>query len=328
MNDRTPPRKLGYGPLAVLEWLCEVPEGQRLMVQPSGPGPWLFEAGPPGEDGRRPLRRSIIDSDPVLRERFGGRGSVDVTGLVRVGFAHFQEMQGFRDADAKRAWADLSARYDTGHFGYSHNVWVPGPEAYRYWRETGAPALAALRAARDAERARDERLVVIKAPWTPRREVPEALARMLPKDFRHPLAPRRTERAYAIARVVRQTPTRLYVTDVERLAKGAGWSVSEDPVRNSADGEYVEPSAVMMDGATPRAARALAAIEAEHAAEAEEAFQETLRRIAPALLDLSMLLDQRAARRDDEIREAIEAARAAGDEYGSPEREGPAGPGR
>lgn len=320
-TSKAPPRKLGYGPLAILEWLCEAGEGERLLSVPSGGGPWLFEALAAGPDGRRPLRRTVIAESAALKERFGGRATVDVSGLTRIGFEHYQEMDAARDPERKRAWTAFAERYDTHPFGYTHSVWVPGPETFRYWQDGGKADLEAMRTARARERERSARLVLIKAPWTPSGKLPDDLARLLPRDFRLPLAPRKAERAYALARVVRETPTRLYVAEVERLSPGAGWSFADDPVRNSADGPYVEPGAVMMDHADRRAALAIAAVEEEHAAEADAALAETLRRIAPALLDLSSLLAQREARRVDEIRGIAEApgeARTDADEADKP----------
>ncbi len=252
--ERKRPTKLGYAPLALLEWLCEAAPGDRLFCEGGG-GPttsrhvWLFEAGPPGPDGRRPLTRIIPGThaghDAAMLERLGGRASIDPSGLMREGFERYQESSSRMGPRHAQAWGALARRYDTKWFSYTDNVYLPDKGAYAYWRSEGAGRLAALRAEREEARRLADRTVLLRGSWRPTPRLDDALARILPRGFRMPLAEEPFDRPYALARVVKATPTRLYVEDVRRLdapGREAGGPTSCATARTGRGGSTRPPS--------------------------------------------------------------------------------------
>lgn len=314
--ERKRPSKLGFAPLALLDWLCEAPRGDRLFSEGGGMSTrhlWLFEAGAAGPDGRRPLTRIIPGvrngEDAAMLERLGGRASFDATGLVREGFERYQEMSDRRAAKPGEAWESLARRYDAKWFAYSDNVYLPTEAAYEYWRAEGRDRLASLRSERAEERRLADRTVLLRGSWRPAFRADAELARLLPRDFRMPVREEAFDRPYATARVVKATATRLYVEDVRRLDAPGQGSWADDVVRNGADGaRWVDPAAVWLDPATGRGVRALREAADDYAQGAADAFAETLRAIAPALASLQARVAQKAAMRDDEVRAALAAA--------------------
>ena len=308
------PRKLGFGPLALMEWLCAAPAGERMFSRGGGPDNshlWLFEAGPAGEDGRRPLRR-IIPGDrdgegAAMLAALGGRAAFDTHALTREGFEHRQHASGHLSQAGAAAWDDFSARYDAKWFRYTDSVSIPGPGAYAYWQAHGRGQLAALRALREERLREADRPVLVRAPWQPDPAMPDDLARIAPPRFRMPAVERGFDRPYATARVTKVTPRRVYVTGVERLSAPGEGRFLREPLNRAADGLWVSPGDVWLDPCDPAAVESLRAACDAYAEGACEAVLAAMHVVVPAMKDLALALAQRAARREDEVREALAA---------------------
>lgn len=329
--NRKRPNKLGFGPLAVLEWLCEAPMGNRFIATGGGGGRsgtrhvWFYEAGEPDADGSRKLSRFILGddrgSDPgnALMIRMGGVTFVDTDGLTREGFDHRTPSPDRFGGKVSQSYFDFVAPFMKGRtrepFSYTDNIYVPNEGAYAFWREFGRPALDALRAEREEARRASDRIVLVSAVFVPDNEMPEEIRKVLPANISMPVRRPAARRAYATARVVKEGQGRLYVTEIQRLPTPPGGRWRDDPFSGSEPNVYVSKDDVMVDRASRSLGTKVAAIYAEQEEDSRSAIRQALDQLAPVLAQLGSRLDQQGSRAEDEVRDAIaEAARRASDD--------------
>lgn len=308
--------KIGYPALALLDWLCEKGPDARIFAGGEH-GVYLYEVQPPGPDGKRKLVRAWPVSGPLERnpeaqallDRLGGRATIDYHALYTSKFIRGYNGLGHVGTDraqARRNYEAFVARLDKDYFHFSQTAYVLTREGYEFWKDKGRAMAAEARARRDAERAATARTVLIGRPATIRPRLPAELAKRIPKDLHLPLPSRRIVAPYATATVVRTTPTRLYVRDVETLP--ATESFGERPIGGSFPHQFVSPEAVMVDDCSPRLAVRLAEITAEFQAEADAIGTRIVEEMLPKLIDLDSRLKQKDAERADAVAEALREA--------------------
>ena len=296
------PPKFSLPQLALIEWLMEKPAA-RFFIR-SQFDLYLYEIGKGPEGGHDTLKRFIPADDKTLLAQLGGRSKFDVHAIYKAGFVNVLGMH-----SNSAGLARFKARFGRDPFHYSEQVQLPRKEMQEFWEAHGRRQLQELRDRKAADIAAVERLVVLGCDHSLEVRVPSDIAALLPKDFRMPLGLGRVRQPYALARVVKETETRVYV---DRVKPFFDIGYRANPVSGSASGTYVERSAIMMDPATPQAMEALAGVFREHCESVEARVLETLREIAPALSLLHSKLAQSSAMYDDLIREVLESHATAG----------------
>jgi hypothetical protein len=245
----------------------------------------------------------------ALLDRLGGRDTIDYHVLYAFKFIHgFNGLGhvGVDRAQSRKNYEAFVAKLDRDYFHFSQTAYVLTRSGYEFWKEKGRAMATEARARREAERAAVARTVLIGGPATVRPRLPVDLAKKIPKGLQLPLPSRRIVVPYATATVVKSTPTRLYVRDVEILPSTEG--LATRPIGGSVPHQYVSPEAVMVDDCSPRLAARLAEIAVEFQADADAIGARIVEEMLPKLLDLDSRLKQKDAERADAVAEALRAA--------------------
>lgn len=298
MNEKSSPSpfKLTFAQLALMEWLMENPT-LRFFVR-SAYSTTLYEIQRGEGEGNDSYTYVNLESDKELLARFGGRAKFDDHGLWKAGLVQSLHMLTNRPALDR-----FVARFSRNPFHYNDSIVRPKQSMVDYWNAHGKEQLRLLREKRASDLAAVERWVVIGCTHPIEANIPPDVASMLPSSFHFPFSLGRILKPYALARVVKETETRVYVDDVKPYTDAR---YRHNPVSGSASGAYVERSSIMLDPATPAAMDELVGIFNDHVESVNERVASTLRDIAPALQLLQNKLLQGSAMYDDLIREALE----------------------
>jgi hypothetical protein len=313
---KTELRKLKFEQLALIDWLAE--EGtDRFVAGDRG----LYENQDlrfyevHGDGGVR--RAARIEAGDDLLERVGGTFRVDVTLLGRL------DVLAVFDSTAKPAPDGTPNRFnrfvalagaDPAEFSRSMVIGRVGAQSRDWWSRQGREEFETRKSKRAAERSAVERTIIIGASCTVTPIMDPEIARQLPPGFHNPARPLKAVRPTWSATVVKETDTRVYVTNVRRIRPAAGYEDREShPIGGRVPNQFVERDSIMVDSATPALVARIAEIDAEHVDGFQVAFNSEMALALPFLLSMHARHLQNDAMRDDLIREAIEAeARAAG----------------
>lgn len=289
---QTLPKRLPIGNLALIEWLAANP-ARRFAVQDR----YDFRLCERKPEGGLEIHRPSAGGE--LLAKFGGRARIETSTLLRAGLIVGINPLGNRDAVQK-----LRDRIggDRDPFHYADNIYLPRKALVDFWENEGRGQIAAIRAERAQARERVDRMVILGTVHTIEPRIPDDLMTLLPPDLRLPMPSRKVLQPYATARVVKVSETRVYV---EEVVPAFEVSYRENPVSGSGSGAYVEPSAILLDPATPEAMEELVGLYRDRVAEIEAKYADTLREIAPALALLSNKLRQSDGMYEDLMRDAI-----------------------
>lgn len=294
--------KLSFPQLALLDWLFERDRKRFFSVYAGSHSPSeinLYEVTGVDEAGKKIVEQKLSTFSHgaealALIERLGGRAVIKTLDMHR--------------ADFFKAIRSMSSNYDgfvsqfTGD-GFNHQeiIYLVTDKAREWWAETGKEQFETLASERAMQRAAVDRLIVVGVLTDIKPKLPKELADKLPAGTKLPFS-RQAFRPQAIARVVKETASRIYVADVRPLRE---WEYCEgSAVQGRKPNQYVVRDNVILDDADMDTALKLAEIDAEHEADICRITVTAVEAMLPALMDLEARLLQKDAEREDLMREA------------------------
>lgn len=297
-----------YTQLALMDWMMEKP-GRRFATHMTvGTGGFdLWELGEEDANGKQPVTKILSqwnsgkDSE-VLIKRLGIKRTLDLSKLHSAGF--LTSLNGLTNRQSREKFI---ARLKQNPFHYSDAIDLPTRQAREWWAQTGKSDFERERGRREDNERKATRLVligqraVVSPTLTDTLRKAEQLGLKLP-DLRQYLV-----RPYAVARVVRETGTRLYVEDVEVIADVRGFDSRKPSISGFSPNQFVDKTSVMIDGVTKAEAHAILDLDAEYASDLSGILNDTINRVAPILIEASSRLAQKRAEREDMLKERIEA---------------------
>lgn len=255
--------KPGILELSLLGWLAADPK-VRFAIE-SEHSFACYEKLAPREDGLRPIRKLADfqkdDASSALKEWFGGKIAWKAGALAGDGFFDRYVMLGtaFKKEDRELFKAAVADVYIPGSWNLS-SVYIGATEAgIEWWKSTGAELhaslLAKIAAKREKHRAAERRAVF---GWVMHfdRKTPERIQDMLPQGMELPLPRLSGLRPMFTARIVKETPDRYYIEDVQSLNRASSL-IATLGVRSHGKHQYVDRDRLMLDHASQADAAAL-----------------------------------------------------------------------
>lgn len=308
--------KLGFGPLALLEWVTEKGPNARFFTRSDGDHLYLYtrtadqdgtpkvaRPWPPSGDWRKNVEACEIMA------RFDNKVAADTYAFRGLGLFELYNSLGHagndRKLEMKRYQAFVRDFVGRDLFHFSQTVYVPTARAFTFMAEVGAAQLAELRSKRAAARAAVTRTIVIGNRCTLRPELPEDIRRILPKGAVLPLPTRTFTRAYATATVISESKDRLYLAEVVRLPEiGEGHS----PISGSDPQQYIHKSAVLLDHASPETASAIAQLDSDYVADFQRMSDDLARKTIAMVTEMHSKMLQKDAEYRDSVQELLSGA--------------------
>lgn len=292
--------------LALLDWLferdrCRFFTYTARLDSTSEIG--LYETSGVDEGGKKKLVRVFPTGagkgDVELLERLGGRSTIQTHTLYQQKFLTQLGATGGR----RESFDKFMSQFSNENWHWAEIIYVPTDAARTYWQETGRGLFLAAAEKRKGVRAAVDRLVIVGARAKIHPRIPRELAERVPAGMTLPIPVRTAVRPQALARVVKETETRLYLSEVKPLRERA---ISEAYAVEGFDPNlYVARENVILDHADARIARRLAQIDAEHVEDLNRIAEQAVEAILPALISLESKFLQKDAERADMLREAI-----------------------
>lgn len=295
--------------LALLDWLFEK-DRLRFFTHTShmesATRTWLYEVAGQDEDGKKKLSRVYPShhsdgSDVRILERLGGRDSIQTHTLYQQKFIRQLTPTGDRERFEK-----FMEQFADRRWHWAEHIYLVTDTAREWWKAEGKALYQAAAAEREAERSATARMVVLGAMAAVRPEISSELRSRLPEGIPLPIPARRAVRPQSTAIVVRETETRLYVSDVTPLRTGI--YTERNVIEGRPPNEYVAKEHVMADHASPQMARRILEIDADYAEDLNRIAEQAVEAMLPALLELSSRLAQKDAERAFFMQEAIGSA--------------------
>jgi hypothetical protein len=313
-------KKLEYGTFALVEWLLEgtlrFATTQR-QLRKYGLSLWEINTEP----GDRKFVKHVGDGTyhgasndkeraPALIDRLGGDLDIAYEPLwnrkiITGNWSHTKNDKGpnafWRFFDTVGETLFSREAYDVALIRCTDNT-------LEWWNAQGREYFEALKEKRYSDRAKVARTVLIGSRCTIRAEIPPQIAERLPQGFRHPMPDTTVVRPTWTATVVKETATRLYVTDVVRVReerKALAWSREPDTIRGRAPNHYVDRADVIADHADTALVNKLVHIDADAAETVVTAAEQALREMVPILLNMFNRTFQNEVSRDEMTKEAI-----------------------
>ncbi len=312
-----PKIKLTFPELALLDWLCEPGPARRLFTYHphirSGGSMHYYELSEPNEEGKR--TPNMIQDRQVLHQlhlRFG-RENFSTMNLYRSKLLSNWHSLGHHAHGDKSSYEKLIDLLTRNPFHYADNIYAPSKAGRAYWENTGKAELERLREQQRNQRESVARTIVIGATDYVELSLDADMRKAFPSGFPLPLPKRRYRRAYATAEVVKETASRLYLTNVKQIP-GGQVNYNNNPIEGREPNCYIPREAVLLDHASPAAIRALIALDEEHIDSQQQALRSAFDQMLPILQALDSRLAQQAAMRDDMLRETLARFTAAPDE--------------
>lgn len=310
-SNRKP--KLGFGPLALLEWVTEMGPGTRFFTRSDGDHLYLYTRSV-DQDGKPKVVRPWPASGDwrqnaeacEIMARFDNKVAADTYVFRGLGLFELYNSIGHtgidRKVEQKRYENFVRDFVGADLFHFSQTVYVPTEKAFAFMAETGAAQLAELRNKRAAARAAVNRTIVIGSPCTVRPDLPEDVRKLLPKGAVLPLPVRTFMRAYATATVIGESKDRLYLADIAQLpAIGEGQS----PISGNDPHQYIQKSAVLVDHASAEVASALAQLDSEYADDFQRMSAELARKTIAIVTEMHSKMLQKDAEYRDSVQELL-----------------------
>jgi len=307
-------RQFNFSQLALMDWLMEKP-GRRFFVRLTGinlsASTHLYEREetPEGKwKKRRVYPRENSVENAALLDRLGGRENIRIDGLVKEGFLNAYSATSLSRSDAERTKKFLS-QFENLTLQWYETIYVPTKVLAQYWAETGRDIFSKLEERRLKEREAVSRLVVLGVEERIHPSIGAELAARLPKGINPPIPARRAKRPRAVARVVKESTERLYITDVVALPEGTSYYSLPSFIHGRSPNQYVSKDAVLVDYASMETARKLVEIDAEYEDELNSIANKEVGEMLPFLQRLADRLLQKDAEREDMIREVLDGER-------------------
>lgn len=325
-NKTSNPRKstkFTLANLTMLEWLCERPKNRLYTthnVSQSGSVTYLYEFGDLAEGGKRSITRVYPSNNSGEKARkedlayerlFGGKvgknyHKLEQSDLVR----SISSLYHGRD-EVERFVATLDRERKPFH--YSELLHFVTDAGIAYWENEGRAELERLRGNVAEQRASADRLVLIGSRTKITPSLPKHIQDAVRFGLNLPHLERVVIRPYAMARVVKETETRLYVEDVEILKKdlnssydGSVYGIIEGQEPN----QYVAKERVMMDHITRGLAAKAVEIHEEYVRDIHRIMLENIECIMPFLVESDSRLKQMSAAHEDIMRDLLDPAAA------------------
>lgn len=302
---KKPKFKPTYPQLALMDWVLE--KGHRRFFTHTsglhtGNQTWLYEAGPEDAEGKRKMVRvypSHRNDDVAMLERLGGRDTIQTHQLYQQGFL-IQISPTMNAGKMEKFLSQFSAR----EWHWMEQVYLVTAAGRTWWEDEGRELHRKAAAERRAEREAALRTVVVGGMAKVQPEISRELRAKIPDGIPLPIPSRKALRPQATATVVKETETRLYVTDVKSIRKRP---IGErEVVEGREPNLYVARENVIVDHATPDVARRMAEIDAEYEEDLNRIAEQTVEALLPALQDLASRMAQKDAEREDMMRELLE----------------------
>jgi hypothetical protein len=300
-------KSLSYPSLALIDWLMEKPS-LRFVIRDEdwrGHDTNLYEI----IDGEavRVAASLFNEGDPALLDRLGGRVGFDFEPLRQSGVLCMNRP----DAAVK------DGEVDNGYHAFLKSAGVTVPdsgynrlhrvvrETRVWWEAEGKAAFQRLREKRDADRAKANRIIVIGIRCTVEPKIDPEKKALLPNGFKLPLPNLRLTRPTYTATVVKETQSRLYIKDVQRIRNGSD-GLEPSVIKGREPNQYIEREHVMVDGVASAFPRNIIDVDAERVASFQSACASTLDEVMGPLLNLYDRIFQAEASHADLMQEAIQ----------------------
>lgn len=303
--------KPGILELSLLGWLAEDPANRFAMASEYTFA--CYEKQAPREDGLRSVRKladfqNDADSD-ALKEWFGGKIAWKAGALLEDAFfvRHLMLGSAFKKDDRElfqRAVADV---YIPGSWNLSSAYIGVTDAGIEWWKSTGAELhaslLAKIGAKREKERASERRAVF---GWVMNfdRKTPERIQDMLPQGMELPLPRLSGLRPMFTARIVKETPDRFYVEDVQALNRASSLIASLG-VRTHGKHQYVDRDCLMLDHASQSDADALLAFDLSQQEDHSDRCRRAAEKLEPIIRRYIAGAVQNEAEHADRMRELL-----------------------
>lgn len=309
-------QKLSLPQLALLEWLCEKPQGKRMFAGSTSDSArlYFYDVVDQAEGKPRIVRihpnypgdssDAQLDTEAFL-VRMGGRDSIDHTPLARIGFLLSFNSLGHTHSstsEGRQRHESFIAQYANNPFHFSQSARIVTKAGIEYWEHHGREQLAEARSAVEVAEAEVSRLVLIGVNQRISPQLPPDIQKLIPEGLPLSLPSIATKQPFAVARVVKQTAQRLYVRDVELLPRPG---IVHSPIVGNPPNQYVAPDAVIIDHATRSVIRRYLDAESEFRSDYDRLIAEMASRILPVATEYYSRLVQKKAERDDTLREII-----------------------
>lgn len=306
-------RKLKYPRLAFIDWLAESPAKRFAILWAShrgqDNGPTFYELN---DAGGYTSFNHWSSGSTELAERFGGTINIDLEPLKKAQLINCLQSNA-KSADGGpnnfvKFIMQAGMDYNESRFFLS-TVYRANRQTLEWWNRQGKDVFLALKEKRNEERASVERTVLIGVPCivSPFAIKPANLPDNMPKMFRNLTITRPTY----TATVVKETDTRLYITDLERVREKTSSSDSEERygiVQGRSPNLYVEKTNIMVDYTDEATVSALTALDADEVEAYRSVVASTWSDISGPILNMEARLIQAEAARDDMVREILERA--------------------
>lgn len=304
--------KPGILELSLLGWLAEDPGNRFAMASEHTFA--CYEKQAPREDGLRPVRKladfqNDADSD-ALKEWFGGKIAWKAGALLEDGFfvRHLMLGSAFKKDDRELFQKAVADVYIPGSWNLSSAYIGVTDAGIEWWKSTGAELHASLLtkigAKREKERASERRAVF---GWVMHfdRKTPERIQDMLPQGMELPLPRLSGLRPMFTARIVKETPDRFYVEDVQALNKASSL-IATLGVRTHGKHQYVDRDRLMLDHASQSDAAALLAFDLSQQEDHSDRCRRAAEELEPIIRRYIAGAVQNEAEHADRMRELLE----------------------
>lgn len=304
--------KPGILELSLLGWLAEDPGNRFAMASEHTFA--CYEKQAPREDGLRPVRKladfqNDADSD-ALKEWFGGKIAWKAGALLEDGFfvRHLMLGSAFKKDDRELFQKAVADVYIPGSWNLSSAYIGITDAGIEWWKSTGAELHASLLtkigAKREKERASERRAVF---GWVMHfdRKTPERIQDMLPQGMELPLPRLSGLRPMFTARIVKETPDRFYVEDVQALNKASSL-IATLGVRTHGKHQYVDRDRLMLDHASQSDAAALLAFDLSQQEDHSDRCRRAAEELEPIIRRYIAGAVQNEAEHADRMRELLE----------------------
>jgi hypothetical protein len=304
--------KPGVLELSLLGWLAADP-GNRFAIS-SDHTFACYEKLDPREDGLRPVRKLadfLKDADSAtLKEWFGGVIAWKAGTLLEKGYFVRHVMLGtaFTKDDRELFHKAVGDVYIPGSWNLS-SAYIGATDAgIDWWHSTGAELhaslLAKIASKQEKDRAAERRAVF---GWVMQfdRKIPERIQDMLPQDMEMPLPRLSGLRPMFTARIVRETPDRFYVEDVQALNRASSL-IATLGVRSHGKQQYVDRDRLILDHASQSDAAALLEFDQSQQQDHTERCRRAAEELEPIIRRYIVGAVQNEAEHADRMREMLE----------------------
>jgi hypothetical protein len=257
------------------------------------------------KDGKRKATcvYTRLRSTEELTKRLGGKVGMNSVKPFQNGFLNSYS----RNFNKPQKYADFVAGLVSDPFHWSDVLHIPTKTAHEWWKKEGTEAFETERRKRLDQREKVSRRIVIGCRASVRPHIPEELQGAF-DQFRRwmPNLERKIVRPYALATVTRQTATRVYIEDIEKVNPHGRFAYGDVPVQGNAPNQYVDISTIMADHVSDHGAMKLIELDLEYAEDIARISGESLAKIIPIISQLDLRQAQKEAERLDMMRELIE----------------------